>query len=270
MTKLHWMFQLGVVGLAATAATPAAAGEWYDFERWMSAGTAVTSPSEGPWRINLAAGAAAAPVYLGGDEYDAKPLPLVDLEYRNFAFLSTQRGAGFHFWRSGRVRAGARLTLDYGRESADAPRLRGLPDIETGGEAGVFLEGFAGSWRFQADLRQEIADGHGGFLASAGVAYGARLSDAMSLFLGAGLTYMGEEYAASYFSVLAGAPLPAFEAGSGLRDVSPYAQLVYHFTPRFYAALEGRAYMLMGDIVDSPIVENDLPFTGSFMVGYRF
>ena len=252
------------------AAPPAAAGEWYDFERWMSAGTAVTSPSAGPWRINLGAGAAAAPVYLGGDEYDAKPLPLVDLEYRNFAFVSTQRGAGFHFWRSGRVRAGARLTLDYGRESADAPLLRGLPDIETGVEAGVFLVGFAGSWRFQADLRQEIADGHGGFLASADVAYGARLSDAMSLFLGAGLTYMGEEYAAAYFSVPAGAPLPPFEAGSGLRDVSPYAQLVYHFTPRFYAALEGRAYMLMGDIVDSPIVENDLPFTGSFMVGYRF
>lgn len=251
-------------------AAPAAAGEWYDFERWMSAGAAVTSQSEGPWRFNLGAGVAVAPVYLGGDEYDAKPLPLVDLEYRNFAFLSTQRGFGFNLWRSSGVRAGARLTLDYGRESADAALLRGLPDVETGVEAGVFIEAFTGSWRFQGDLRQEIADGHGGFLASVGVAYGARLSESVSLFLGAGLAYMGEEYAASYFGVPAGAPLPAFEAGSGIRDISPYAQLVYHFTPRFYAALEGRAYALMGDIVDSPIVESDLPFTGSFMVGYRF
>jgi outer membrane scaffolding protein for murein synthesis (MipA/OmpV family) len=263
---------LGVAafGSAALTATSASAGEWYDFQNWMSAGAAVTSQSEGPWRVNVGAGVAAAPVYLGGDEYDAKPLPLIDLDYRNFIFLSTQRGFGFNYIRRRNLKVGARLTIDYGRDSADAERLRGLPDVDAGVEAGIFFEAFTGSWRFQGDLRQEIASGHGGFLASADVAYGGRLSDNMSLFLGAGLTYMGKEYADAYFSVPAGAPLPAFEASSGLRDISPYAQLVYHFTPRFYAALEGRAYMLMGDLSDSPIVENDLPFTGSFLVGYRF
>ena len=260
----------GVAACLFAASSAASAGEWYDFEHWLSAGTAVASPSEGPWRVNVGAGVAAAPVYLGGDEFDAKPLPLVDIDYRNFFFLSTQRGLGANLLRGSRYRAGVRLTPDYGRDSEDSPRLRGVPDVETGVEAGVFIEAYSGSWRFQADLRQEIASGHGGMLASADVAYGGRLSEQMSLFLGAGLTYMGEEYAASYFSVPAGAPLPAFEAASGIRDLSPYAQLVYHFSPRFYAALEGRAYALIGEAADSPLVETDLPFTGSFLIGYRF
>lgn len=252
------------------AGAPAHAAEWMDWERWMSAGTALGSLSDEPWRVNVGAGAAIAPVYLGADEYDGKPLPLVDLEYRNFAFLSTQRGVGVNLMRERTYRAGARLTVDWGRDSSDADRLRGLPDVGTGVEAGLFFEAFWGAWRIQADLRQELADGHGGFLFSADLAYGGRLSDSMSLFLGAGAVYMGEEYAQAYFGVPAGGPLPAFEASSGIRDVSPYAQLVYHFTPNFYAALDGRAYVLFSDAADSPIVESDVPFVGSFLIGYRF
>lgn len=262
--------QPALLALVALTASPASAGQWLDWERWMSAGAAMKALPDDPWRVNVGAGVAAAPVYLGGEDYEAKPLPLLDLDYRNFFFVSTQRGLGFNLYRERSVRAGVRLTLDYGRDAEDADRLEGLPDIGVGVEAGLFLEAYFDAWRFQADLRQEIADGHGGFLASGDLAYGGRLSDEMSLFVGAGVTYMGQEYATSYFGVPAGAPLPAFEASSGLRDVSPYAQLVYHFNPRFYAALEGRAYVLMGEAADSPIVESDLPFTGSFMIGYRF
>src|SRR5690606_10081045 len=123
---------------------------------------------------------------------------------------------------------------------------------------------------FQADIRQEVASGHGGFLFTGDVAYGGRLSDALSLFLGAGVVYMGEEYAKTYFGVPSGTPLPAFEASSGLRDVTPYAQLVYHSSPQFYAAEDGSAYVLFSDAADSPIVESDTPFVGSFLIGYRF
>lgn len=262
--------RLAAAVAAGAISAPAAAGEWYDLERWGSAANAVASQSEGPWRVNVGAGASAAPVYLGAEEYDAKPLPLIDIDYRGLFFASSQRGLGYNFFRKRSFRAGPRLTIDWGRDSADSDRLRGLPDVGVGVEAGLFAEAFTGPWRFQADLKQEIADGHGGFLASADVAYGARVSEALSLFLGASATYMGEEYAAAYFGVPAGAPIGAFEAGSGLRDVTPYAQFVYHFTPNFYAALDGRFYILMGEAVDSPIVESDMPFVGSFLVGYRF
>lgn len=258
-------------GLAGGAfISAAAAGEWYDLERWTSAGAAVASQSEGPWRVNVGAGASAAPVYLGAEEYDVKPLPLLDVDYRGLLFASTQRGFGYNFFRKRTFRAGPRITIDWGRDSADSDRLRGLPDVGVGVEAGLFAEAYTGSWRFQADVKQEIADGHGGLLASADVAYGARVSEALSLFLGASVTYMGEEYAAAYFGTPAGSPLGGFEASSGLRDVTPYAQFVYHFTPTFYAALDGRFYILMSEAADSPIVESDMPFVASFMVGYRF
>lgn len=264
--------RLAAAAVALTLSAPAAtaAGEWYDLERWTSAGAAVAARSEGPWRVNVGAGVAAAPVYLGADEYDAKPLPLIDLDYRGLLFASSQRGFGYNFFRKRTFRAGPRITIDWGRDAADSDKLRGLPDINVGVEAGLFAEAFFRSWRLQADVRQEIADGHGGFLASADVAYGARVSEALSLFLGVGATYMGEEYAAAYFSTPAGSPVGAFEASSGLRDVTPYAQFVYHFTPNFYGALDGRFYLLLGEAADSPIVESDAQFVGSFLVGYRF
>lgn len=47
---------------------------------------AAAQDGKDPWRITLGAGAAWAPDYLGSDDYDVDPLPVVDIRYRDRFF----------------------------------------------------------------------------------------------------------------------------------------------------------------------------------------
>jgi len=262
------------LGLPITQA--GAEGRYNDWEQWTSAANAVlpARPGKlGPFRVNIAAGAAAAPEYIGSDTIASKPLPLLDINYAGTLFLSTQQGIGWNIWRKRTLRAGPRITFDYGRNAADAPSLAGLPDIELGTEIGLFFEGFVASWRFKGDLRKEVGGGHGGSLINGEVAWGSRWSKNASLILGMRTTFMDDTYAESYFGIAAAnarAGRSEYTPTAGFRDINAYAQLVYDFTQALYVATELRGTSLMAQAADSPLAESDAFFTGSVMVGYRF
>ncbi len=263
-----------VMGLPMTQAS--AEGRYNDWEVWTSAANAVLPAKRGklgPFRANIAAGAAFVPEYMGSDSITAKALPLLDVNYAGTLFLSTQQGIGWNMWRKRTLRAGPRITFDFGRDAADAPSLAGLPDIELGTEVGLFFEGFIASWRFKGDLRQEVGGGHGGFLLNGEAAWGSRWSKNASIILGMRTTYMDDTYAESYFGVAAAnssAGHSNYTPTGGFRDVNAYVQLVYDFTQALYVATELRGTVLMEQAADSPLAESDGFFTGSVMVGYRF
>ena len=281
---LRFSTNIACVGLLPTAimmlglaAAPAGAGTRYnDWELWTSAANAVLPAKRGPtspFRINIGAGAVAAPEYLGSDTIETKPLPLLDVNYDGALFLSTQQGIGWNAWRKRALRAGPRITFDFGREAADSPQLEGLPDIDLGTELGLFVESFIASWRFKADLRKEVGGGHGGILINGEAAWGSRFSKDASLILGARGTFMDETYAESYFSVAAAdvrSGRPKYSATSGFRDVNAYAQIIYDFSKALYVSTEVRGTLLFEQAADSPIAEVDSFVTGSVMVGYRF
>lgn len=253
-----------------------AESRYNDWEVWTSAANAVLPAKRGklgPFRMNIAAGAAATPEYLGSDTIASKPLPLLDVNYAGTLFLSTQQGVGWNMWRKRTLRAGPRITFDFGRNAADAPSLAGLPNIELGTEIGLFFESFVASWRFKGDMRKEIGGGHGGFLINGEAAWGSRWSKNASLILGMRTTFMDDTYAESYFGVAAAnstAGHATYKPTGGFRDVNAYVQLVYDFTQAIYVATELRGTTLMEQAADSPLAESDAFFTGSVMVGYRF
>ena len=256
----------------------ARAGTRYNnWELWSSPATAVLPARQGPngpIRINIAGGAVAAPEFLGSDTVAMKPLPLLDVNYAGTLFLSTQQGIGWNAWRKRALRAGPRITFDFGRDAADSPFLAGLPDIELGTEVGLFVESFVASWRFKADIRKEVAGGHGGLLLNGEAAWGNRWSENASLILGVRLTYMDETYATSYFGVSAAASAASgktqYSPAGGFRDANAYAQIVYDLTQALYVATEFRATSFLEQAVDSPITQVDAYVTGSILVGYRF
>ena len=262
--------------LALPIAQPGAETKYNDWELWSSTANAVLPAKRGaagPFRMNVALGAVAAPEYFGSDTLEAKPLPLLDVNYAGTLFLSTQQGVGWNMWRKRTLRLGPRITFDFGRQAADSPALSGLPDIEFGTELGVFFESFIASWRFKADIRQEIGSGHGGLLMNGEAAWGNRWSKDASLIFGMRTTFMDDSYAASYFSVSgtdATSTRAAYAAVAGFRDVNAYAQLVYDFTQSLYVATELRGTLMMPQAADSPITESDTFVTSSVMVGYRF
>lgn len=265
-----------LVGLVLPMAQAGAESRYNDWELWTASANAVLPAKRGPagpFRINVAGGAALVPDYMGSDNVTVRALPLLDVNYAGSLFLSTQQGIGWNMWRKRTLRAGPRITFDFGRQAADSPNLAGLPDIEIGTELGLFVESFMASWRFKGDIRKEVGGGHGGLLLNGEAAWGSRWSKNASIILGARMTYMDDTYAESYFTVKAantGANRPAYAAAGGFRDMNGYAQLIYDFTQSFYVATEFRGTMLMEQAADSPIAETDLSFAGSVMVGFRF
>ncbi|MDA1097992.1 MAG: MipA/OmpV family protein [Proteobacteria bacterium] len=265
-----------LLALGLPMAQAGAETKYNDWELWSSAANAVLPARRGgasPFRVNAAVGAVYAPDYLGADNMTTRALPLLDVNYAGTLFLSTQQGIGWNMWRKRTLRAGPRITFDYGRESSDSPSLTGLPDIDLGTEAGLFIEGFVSSWRFKGDIRQEIGGGHGGLLINGEASWGSRWTKKSSIIMGMRATYMDDSYAESYFSVSAANALPsrpAYTASGGFRDVNAYFQVIYDFTQTFYVATELRGTALMQQASDSPISESEAFVTGSIMAGVRF
>ena len=272
----HVMLPALLLVLGLPMAQVGAESRYNDWELWTSAANAVLTAKRGaeePFRINLAVGAAVVPDFLGSDNISTRALTLIDVNYAGTLFLSTQQGVGWNMWRKRTVRAGPRITFDFGRQAADSPSLIGLPDIKTGTEIGLFVEKFMASWRFKGDIRKEISGGHGGLLINGEAAWGNRWSKNATLILGMRTTYMDDTYADSYFTVLAantGTGRPAYAAAAGFRDINGFAQVVYDFTQAIYVATELRGTMLLSQAADSPITETDTSFTGSVMAGVRF
>lgn len=257
----------------ALAALPAEAGKYLDWGNWLSPGNAIRPQRSANWTINIAAGAGYAPTHLGGDDLEAKPLVLLEAVYKNRYFFSTQQGIGWNIYRTAATRLGPRITVDFGRDANDAPILNGLENVEPGVEVGLFVEHFFGSIRVKGDLRQELLNGHNGFVGGIDLAYAGRLTPGSFLAFGAQLNVMGDNYADAYFSVPVGAARtdrPAFPAAAGVRDIGLYAQAVADVGEGFYLAFDARGTRLVGDAASSPLTLDEFQFYLGALAGLRF
>ena len=262
----HLLAALPIVAAAAAAD----AGSYLDLERWGSVSRIVRDTDLDPWKFNLGAGVGYAPVYQGSDELEVKPVPVLDISYRDRFFLSSVRGLGYNFFSTPGFRVGPRLTVDWGRDSSDSAVLAGLADVEPGVEAGFYFEGYYGAMRFRGDIRQELLDGHGGTLLGLDFAFARRLGERSVAVFGVNLTGMGDAYADAYFSTTGStAGLAGYTAEAGLRDLGAYVQFVFPFESGAYVGFDGRANVY-GDVADSPLVEEDLQLFVGTVAGIRF
>lgn len=267
---------LGLVAILASLVpgTASASGD-YDLEGWLSASNSIRPGDFGIGNLHttIGLGSVAAPEYMGSDQYELKPLPMVEFVYGGRVFASTQQGIGYNLWRKRTFRAGPRVTLDLGRDSSAYVPISTLPDVGMGAELGLFMEAYKGPWRVRSDIRQEVAGGHNGMLFNFDLAWGQRWTPNSSLIFGGRTTYMGEDYSKAYFSVPATsavAGLPTYAAESGFRDITGYAQLIFDFSKRFFLAVEGRTVLYFGSAADSPVTISNSTFATSAVIGARF
>ena len=147
---------LVVTASGACAASVGAGG----YENQLSGGVDTRIDRDGgDFRGVFAGGIGAANTFVGSNDIEAVGLPLIDIEWRGAYFLSTQRGLGLNILRRRNLRVGPRLTIDQGRDAGDDSFLLGMSDIDPTIEGGVFLLGFGGPWRIQADLRRGFGRG---------------------------------------------------------------------------------------------------------------
>jgi outer membrane scaffolding protein for murein synthesis (MipA/OmpV family) len=127
--------QLGLLALALLACSSRALAQTPSpLQEWQYSGGIILArlfePDLPTWRTILGVGAELQPVYDGARADRVSGGPVINIHYRDVAFLSTGEGLGFNFLRGDHYQVGVGVTYDLGRkEKDDLTNLRGMGDI---------------------------------------------------------------------------------------------------------------------------------------------
>jgi len=219
------------------------------------------------WRNQFGLGFIVNPKFVGGDEYNTRLIPYVDLRYFDSkgtrVFANVPQGIGGYFHR-GRDLASGRF-LNVGGAIAPGFNVRddsieGLDEIGISTEARLYVEAGGRSWTATATLAQDVGSGHEGAYLDLGVARRGRLGERGGFYaLGPVLRVGDTTYKDAFFGVTEeesiATGLPEYSADGNLERLGlqgllslPIGRSKWRFTTLF------RASRLLNDAADSPIV----------------
>ena len=276
---------IGIPTSAGAAPQPAAAGGQQQ-QRQRQVGPAdglFSGPAADEADTQLAVGPLAGfrPDYAGSNDYEAIPAPFLRGRYRNTVFLEGLT-VGVDVLQLGSRREGFALTAgpvlsgDVGRDEDVNRALDGLGDVDPGLEVGGVVELAYLFTSLRAQARQEVAGGHGGLLCDLELRASLPIRR-VRLDAILGTTWADDDYMGAYFGIsparAARSGYPAFDAGSGFRDVDLLLGASYFLTDSWLVRVQATYTRLLGDAADSPIVEDagspDQVFVGAGLA-YRF
>lgn len=237
-------------------------------------------PAAKAWDIRTGAGVMMRPTFDGSNRYRARPLPYLALNWRDTLVLD-QTGITAQLRRQN-YRLGLGLTFDGGREEQDSggifasgdDRLLGMGDID-------FALGIRGSasWQFgPVELSSQVTKFTGsqndGMVARAGFSLPLPLGRSVMMVPGVSIGWADGKYMQTFFGVTplqaARSIFPRFDVDAGLQDVRAGVNLIYSFSPNWFANFNLGVTHLLGDGAASPISLSDTSVTGIALVGYRF
>src|ERR1700751_1425554 len=169
MTALAALFLVGLVH-PAMAQTPSPLQEWQ-----YSGGIILArlfQPDLPTWRTVLGLAAEVQPVYDGSRASMVQGGPVVNIHYKDIAFISTGEGIGYNVFRGDHYQIGVGVTYDFGRkEKDDLTNLRGMGDISAA-PVGKIYASWVLSKKFPMILRvsaRQFIGGSQGAVGDAGV-----------------------------------------------------------------------------------------------------
>ena len=246
---------------------------------------------DGSPKLNYVLGAVVSngPDYAGGDGRSSHLSPSWALEYGRFR-LSTSRGStlmghGLEQRESGatailaesdRFSLSASLRLDSGRDSSDAPRLSGLPDVRSTLRARVSA-GYAITprWSVGAGLSQDILGRDGGAQLNTSVSYTLPVTQQTRMVFGAGANFGDRTYVRNQFGVPAvaggagAARLPAYEPGGGLYNVGLGVDVMTALNRHWVVWGGVGVSQVKGDARRSPLTVRPTGYSASLGLAYR-
>ena len=267
---------LSLVGRSAFAQTPSPLAEWQ-----YSAGIQLQrlfEPSIPTWQIELGVGGQFAPIADGLARYRVQPGPVIDVRYKDYAFISTGEGIGINLLTFSHFRLGAAITYDLGREvSQDRTHLHGLENIDPAPEAKVFADyalakGFPVTLRW--DVRRQIGatDGWVGDFGAYTPLPGS--SKSFAWFAGPTVTAGSKRYMDSYFGVTEYQTTMTnyrqYNAEAGLKSTGFGVSAAWLITPHVIVNVSSAVNRLLGSAAESPITESKLQGVVSFSAMYKF
>jgi outer membrane scaffolding protein for murein synthesis (MipA/OmpV family) len=123
---------LAIVVSLSMMALPALGQTPLPLANWQYSSGEVLAPLGGPvpeWRVTVGAGAMLQPNFEGAKRYEVEPSGILDIRYRDLAFLSDGEGLGINLVHGPGYRAGIAIGYDLGRDTHEDPRLLHLSHV---------------------------------------------------------------------------------------------------------------------------------------------
>ncbi|MGI8943005.1 MAG: MipA/OmpV family protein [Qipengyuania sp.] len=237
--------------------------------------------------LSVGVGAIYGPSYNGSDDYVLSPIPIVQGSLGGIDINPRPGGLALDFIPDGdgavdlSLGIAAQLVRNRASQIED-PVVEALGELDTAFEVGptvgvsfpALLNPYD-SLSFNTDVRWDVAGAHDGMVVAPSITYFTPLSRALAASLSVGTNHVSGDYADYYYSVTPAqslaSGLPAFDAGSGFKDVG--INLFLGFDLDGDATNGGLALIgiagysrLLGDFADTPFtsIRGD---ADQFMVG---
>lgn len=203
------------------------------------------------------------PVYDGSRAYRLQGGPVVNIQYRDIAFVSTGEGIGYNFLRGDHYRVGAAITYDLGRRvKDDITNLHGMGDISPAPAAKVFAS-LVLSRKFPLILRtdvRQLVGGANGTVGDVGIYMPLPgSSKKFVMFAGPSITLATHRYLQSQFGVTPAQSLasghPAFDPHAGTDAVGVGFSATRFLTDHWLFNLDSALSRLKGSPDVSPVAE---------------
>ena len=236
------------------------------------------SPESGK-KITVGAGIAIVPDYEGSDYYEAAPLLHFRMAWTNGRYLDfTGNRVKFNVMKAGNWSIGPMVRVRAKRDDdVEDAQVSRMEEVDTSVELGGFVAYRLGeNFEIGANLVQDVADGHDGYLVGAHVGYKVH-KDNTTVALKAFTTYVNNDYMEAYFSVnhsnVGSAQLRFYDADEDFKDVGLTCVVSYQFNESWGTTGVLGYTRLVGDAEDSPVVDNrgdENQLLGGIMATYRF
>lgn len=250
-------------GTVILSATPALADAWWT----------------GDWYLKVGGSVFVAPRYQGDNDYLFSGKPMISLGKADQAvrFTSRNDNTSFSLYDSGAVRLGAVGKILLPRDKDTSSDLKGLDEVEWGGELGGFAEVYPTDWmRIRAEVRRGIRS-HDGIVADVAADAFTDITDTIRLSAGPRASFATEGYMDTYYGVSAKeakrSGLDKYSAEGGVQSAGLGAAINWKATEKIDTSLFAEYSRLLGPAADSSLVD-DRGSKNQFLLGvsatYRF
>jgi outer membrane scaffolding protein for murein synthesis (MipA/OmpV family) len=262
---------------SARAQTPSPLQEWQ-----YSSGTILArlfGQESTEYRTILGLGSDVLPDYDGSRAYHVQAGPVVDIRYRDIAFVSTGDGIGYNVLRGDHYRAGVALAYDLGRsEKSDLDNLHGIGSVGVA-PVGKLFGTFVLSKQFPLMLRLDMRQFAGGAQGAVGDA-GLYLplpgsSRTLVMFAGPSVTFATHHYLQTLYGVT---PEQSLSSGHRQYEISTNDTCAdgigfganKFFNEHWMLNLEAALNQITGSASRSPLVERRTQHVLALSINYQW
>ncbi|MEP6549039.1 MAG: MipA/OmpV family protein [Gammaproteobacteria bacterium] len=251
-------------------------------QEWQYSGGIILSrlfePNLPDWRVVLGTAAEVQPIYEGARAYRLQGGPVINIQYRDIAFVTTGEGLGYNFLRGDHYRFGVALAYDRGRrERDDYTNLRGMGNISAAPVVKLFGSTVL-SKKFPLILRvdaRQIVGGANGAVADVGIYMPLPgSSKKFVMFAGPSVTFATHRYLQSEFGVTAAQSLasghPVFDPHAGESAVGVGFSATRFITAHWLLNLDAAISKFKGSPDVSPITERSTQRVIALSIDYQW